>query len=70
MDKIRAVQVIPLIRRLDRVFSGSTYQIVSRNTIYARIETEGGIVGEAFGGTRTSTSRRWSRSPMIVWRPG
>ena len=50
MDKIRTIQVIPLIRRLDRVFSGSTYQIVSRNTIYARIETEGGIVGEAFGG--------------------
>ena len=50
MDKIKSIQVIPLIRKLNQVFEGSTYRIVSRNTLYVRIETSDGIVGEAFGG--------------------
>lgn len=50
MDKIKSIQVIPLIRKLNQVFEGSTYRIISRNTLYVRIETRDGIVGEAFGG--------------------
>src|SRR5262249_19093648 len=50
MDKIKSIQVIPLIRKLKQVFEGSTYRIVSRNTLYVRVETQQGIVGEAFGG--------------------
>ena len=50
MGKIKSIQVIPLIRKLNQVFEGSTYRIVSRNTLYVRIETSDGIVGEAFGG--------------------
>ena len=50
MDKIKSIQVIPLIRKLNQVLEGSTYRIVSRNTLYVRIETSDGIVGEAFGG--------------------
>ena len=50
MDKIKSIQVIPLIRRLKQVFEGSTYKIVSRNTLYVRVETQEGIIGEAFGG--------------------
>jgi len=48
--KIRRIQVIPLIRKLDSEFQGSTYRIVSRNTLYVQVETDSGIVGEAFGG--------------------
>jgi D-arabinonate dehydratase len=48
--KIRRIQVIPLIRKLDSEFQGSTYRIVSRNTLYVEVETDSGIVGEAFGG--------------------
>jgi L-alanine-DL-glutamate epimerase-like enolase superfamily enzyme len=50
MDKIKSIQVIPLIRKLKQVFEGSTYRIVSRNTLYVRVETQEGIIGEAFGG--------------------
>ena len=50
MQRIRRVQVIPLVRKLSRAFHGSTYRIVSRNTLYVRVESEDGIVGEAFGG--------------------
>ena len=49
-QKIKNIQVIPLVRRLNRAFQGSTYQIVSRNTLFVRVETEEGILGEAFGG--------------------
>ena len=48
--KIRRIQVIPLIRKLDSEFQGSTYRIVSRNTLYVQVETDSGVVGEAFGG--------------------
>ena len=50
MDRIKSIKVTPLIRKLNQVFEGSTYRIVSRNTLYVRIETSDGIVGEAFGG--------------------
>jgi len=50
MDTIKSVRVIPLVRKLKQVFEGSTYRIVSRNTLYVRVETSQGIVGEAFGG--------------------
>jgi D-arabinonate dehydratase len=50
MDRIRSIRVIPLIRKLEQVFEGSTYRIVSRNTLFVRVETEQGVKGEAFGG--------------------
>lgn len=48
--KITKVEVIPLVRQLEDVFSGGTYRIVNRNTIVTRIYTDVGIIGEAFGG--------------------
>jgi len=50
METIRRIEVIPLVRKLRQPFEGSTYKVISRNTIYARLETSGGIIGEAFGG--------------------
>jgi D-arabinonate dehydratase len=48
--KITRIEVIPLVRKLDKVFTGGTYRIVNRNTIVTRVYTDSGIVGEAFGG--------------------
>ena len=48
--KIKHIQAIPLVRKLDRAFQGGTYRIVSRNTIVTRVELDNGIVGETFGG--------------------
>ena len=50
MDTVKSIRVIPLVRKLKQVFEGSTYRIVSRNTLYVRVETSQGIIGEAFGG--------------------
>ena len=48
--KIKRIESIPLVRELDEEFLGGTYRITSRNTIVTRVELEGGIVGETFGG--------------------
>jgi L-alanine-DL-glutamate epimerase-like enolase superfamily enzyme len=48
--RIIAIEVIPLVRCLEDTFEGGTYRIVNRNTLVTRVYTEGGIVGEAFGG--------------------
>jgi D-arabinonate dehydratase len=48
--RIRRVEVSPLVRRLRQAFQGSTYRIVSRNTLFVEVETEDGVLGEAFGG--------------------
>jgi D-arabinonate dehydratase len=48
--KIKHIQAIPLVRKLEDVFEGSTYKITSRNTIVTRCELDNGVVGETFGG--------------------
>lgn len=48
--KITGIEVIPLVYPLDEPFVGGTYRITNRNTLVTRIETDAGIVGEAFGG--------------------
>lgn len=48
--KITKVEVIPLVRKLDKEFIGGTYRIVSRNTLVTRIYTDQALIGEAYGG--------------------
>lgn len=48
--KITRVEIIPLVRKLEKVFEGGTYRIVNRNTLITRVYTDDGIIGEVFGG--------------------
>ena len=48
--KIKHIEVIPLVRKLQDVFQGGTYKITSRNTIITRVTLEDGTLGETFGG--------------------
>jgi D-arabinonate dehydratase len=48
--KIKHIEAVPLIRKLEDVFQGGTYKITSRNTIVTRVELDNGVVGETFGG--------------------
>ncbi len=48
--KIAAIETIPIRVPLPRTFSGSYYRMTHRSTILARVVTEEGIVGEAYGG--------------------
>ena len=48
--RIKRIEAIPLVRKLDRVFHGGTYYIASRNTIVTRVELDDGTVGEVYGG--------------------
>ena len=48
--KITKVEVIPLVRKLEKEFVGGTYRIVNRNTLVTRIHTDQGLIGEAYGG--------------------
>ena len=43
--KITKIDVIPLVRKLEKEFTGGTYKITSRNTIVTRVYTDAGIVG-------------------------
>lgn len=56
--KIRAIEIIPLVRKLETEFLGGTYKITNRNTIVTRIHLENGIVGECFGGDEDQTQTR------------
>lgn len=56
--KIQSVEVIPLVRKLDREFLGGTYKITNRNTIVTRVTLENGLVGEYFGGDEDQTQAR------------
>lgn len=56
--KIRAIEIIPLVRKLDSEFLGGTYKITNRNTLVTRIHLENGIVGECFGGDEDQTQGR------------
>ena len=58
--KITKIDVIPLVRKLEKEFTGGTYKITSRNTIVTRVYTDLGIIGEAFGGDED----RWQ--PQVV----
>ena len=48
--KIKRIEAIPLVRKLAAPFHGGTYYINSRNTIVTRVELEGGVVGQIYGG--------------------
>jgi D-arabinonate dehydratase len=48
--KIKHIEAIPLVRKLEQMFQGGTYKIVSRNTIVTRVVLDSGVVGETFGG--------------------
>ena len=48
--KIKHIEAIPLVRRLREPFHGGTYYINSRNTTVTRVELEGGVVGQIYGG--------------------
>ena len=58
--KITRVEVIPLVRNLEEIFSGGTYRITNRYTLVTRVHTDAGIVGEVFGGDEDQ------RQQMIV----
>lgn len=48
--KIKHIEAIPLLRKLQDVFQGGTYKITSRNTVVTRVELDNGIIGEVFVG--------------------
>jgi len=47
---IRAIQAVPLVAPLRRVFRGSNYQMTKRCTVITRVLTAEGIVGESYNG--------------------
>src|SRR5712691_8476851 len=47
---IRAIQAVPLVAPLRRVFRGSNYQMTKRCTVITRVLTTEGIVGESYNG--------------------
>lgn len=47
---IRAIQAVPLVAPLGRVFRGSNYQMTKRCTVITRVLTSEGIVGESYNG--------------------
>src|SRR2546422_11400272 len=47
---IRAIQAVPLVAPLRRVYRGSNYQMTKRCTVITRILTAEGIVGESYNG--------------------
>jgi L-alanine-DL-glutamate epimerase-like enolase superfamily enzyme len=62
--KITKIDVIPLVRKLEKEFTGGTYKITSRNTIITRVYTDTGIIGEAFGGDED----RWQAQIVALMR--
>lgn len=64
MTKITRIEVIPLVRKLEDVFTGGTYKIANRNTIVTRVYTDSGIIGEAFGGDED----RWQENIVSLMR--
>src|SRR5512142_2657342 len=70
--RIAGIEVIPLVYKLQEAFVGGTYKITNRNTIVTRIQTDTGIVGEAFGGDEDHTQReivdliRNHFAPMLI----
>ena len=56
--QISAIEVIPLVCKLDTEFLGGTYKITNRNTIVTRVHLANGVVGECFGGDEDQTQQR------------
>ena len=67
--KIKHIEAIPLIRKLEDVFQGGTYKITSRNTIVTRVELENGITSETFGGDEDQYQMDVCRIVNQVFRP-
>jgi D-arabinonate dehydratase len=67
--KIKHIEAIPLVRKLEDVFQGGTYQITSRNTIVTRVELENGVVGEIYGGDEDQYQLDVCRLVNDVYRP-
>lgn len=55
--KITDVSVRLVLVPLDRIFRGSTYQVDSRCTVIVRVETDEGVVGEAYSGDERNAYR-------------
>src|SRR2546425_382942 len=47
---IRAIQAVPLVAPLRRVFRGSNYQMTKRCTVITRVVTTEGVIGESYNG--------------------
>jgi D-arabinonate dehydratase len=67
--KIKHIEAIPLVRKLEDAFLGGTYRITSRNTIVTRVELNNGVVGETFGGDETQYQMDICRIVNEVYRP-
>ena len=53
--KIRAIETVPVLAPLGRVYRGSFYHMTHRATVVTRVITEEGIVGEAYAGDEDKT---------------
>ncbi len=53
--RITAIRTIPMIAPLARDFKGSHYHMVNRATLIVQVETDAGIVGEAYAGDEDKT---------------
>lgn len=67
--KIKHIEAIPLVRKLEDVFQGGTYKITSRNTIVTRVELDNGATGETFGGDEDQYQFDVCRVVNQVYRP-
>ena len=67
--KIKHVEAVPLMRRLEETFQGGTYKITSRNTIVTRAELDNGVVGEVFGGDEDQYQLEVCRVVNTVFGP-
>src|SRR5262245_20349187 len=52
---IRAIETVPVLAPLGRVYRGSFYHMTHRATVVTRVITEEGIVGEAYAGDEDKT---------------
>lgn len=67
--KIKHIEAIPLVRKLDNEFYGGTYKITSRNSIVTRIVLDNGVIGETFGGDEDQYQLEVCRIVNQVFRP-
>lgn len=67
--KIKHIEAIPLVRKLEDVFYGGTYKITNRDTIITRVELDNGVVGETFGGDEDQYQLKVCNIINQVFRP-
>jgi L-alanine-DL-glutamate epimerase-like enolase superfamily enzyme len=67
--KIKHIEAIALVRKLEDEFQGGTYKITSRNTIVTRVELENGVIGETFGGDEDQYQFEVCRIVNDIFRP-